>query len=93
MTLSSPSVTGELQAIIRMVLVLPAPFGPRKPKASPGAHVEVDAVDGGEAVRVALRQAAGMDEGGLAAHGARHSRPMRPSFLIGSMVAPIPDKE
>ena len=31
----SPSVTGEEQAIIFMVLVLPAPLGPRKPNASP----------------------------------------------------------
>ena len=34
-TVSSPSVTGDAQAIMRMVLVLPAPFGPRKPNASP----------------------------------------------------------
>ena len=30
-------MTGETHAIIRMALVLPAPFGPRKPKLSPGA--------------------------------------------------------
>ena len=29
--------TGETQPIIRMVELLPAPFGPRKPNASPGA--------------------------------------------------------
>src|SRR5581483_2354424 len=34
-TLSSPSVRGETQPIIRIVDDLPAPFGPRKPKASP----------------------------------------------------------
>ncbi len=34
-TLRSPLVTGDEQAIMRMVLVLPAPFGPRKPNASP----------------------------------------------------------
>ena len=28
---------GETQAIIRIVLVFPAPFGPRKPNDSPGA--------------------------------------------------------
>ena len=33
----SPSVTGETQPIIRIVEVLPAPFGPRKPNASPRA--------------------------------------------------------
>src|SRR5580658_4683955 len=32
---SSPPDTGDMQAIIRIVEVLPAPFGPRKPKASP----------------------------------------------------------
>ena len=33
-TVRSPSVTGLAQAIIRIVLVLPAPFGPRNPNAS-----------------------------------------------------------
>jgi hypothetical protein len=32
-----PSVTGETQPIIRIVEVLPAPFGPRNPNDSPGA--------------------------------------------------------
>ena len=32
---SSPEVTGETPPIMRMVDVLPAPFGPRKPNASP----------------------------------------------------------
>jgi hypothetical protein len=30
-----PEVFGETQAIIFMVVVLPAPFGPRNPKTSP----------------------------------------------------------
>ena len=30
-----PAVAGDTQPIIRIVLLLPAPFGPRKPKASP----------------------------------------------------------
>src|SRR6188474_1905924 len=34
-TVSVPSVTGETQPIMRIVDVFPAPFGPRKPKASP----------------------------------------------------------
>src|SRR4051794_34307030 len=33
--LSVPAVTGETQPIIRIVELLPAPFGPRKPNASP----------------------------------------------------------
>src|SRR5688572_17968572 len=34
--LSVPALTGETQPIIRIVELLPAPFGPRKPNASPG---------------------------------------------------------
>jgi hypothetical protein len=34
-TSSVPPVGGETQPIIRIVELLPAPFGPRKPKASP----------------------------------------------------------
>jgi len=33
---NSPDVTGDAHPIILIVDVLPAPFGPRKPKASPG---------------------------------------------------------
>src|SRR5918994_1414156 len=36
-TVRVPLVTGETQPIIRIVLVLPAPFGPRKPNDSPRA--------------------------------------------------------
>ena len=36
-TSSSPEVTGETHVIMRMVLVLPAPFGPSRPKHSPSA--------------------------------------------------------
>ena len=34
---SVPLVTGDTQPIIRIVELLPAPFGPRKPNASPCA--------------------------------------------------------
>src|SRR5512137_317623 len=34
-TVSVPAVMGETQWIMRTVVVLPAPFGPRKPKHSP----------------------------------------------------------
>ena len=34
---SVPAETGDTQAIMRIVLVLPAPLGPRKPKLSPAA--------------------------------------------------------
>ena len=43
-----------------MVVVLPAPFGPSRPKISPGADLEVQVVDRGE-VAVALGQAARPD--------------------------------
>src|SRR4249919_4012787 len=36
-TVSVPPLIGETQPIIRMVEVLPAPFGPRKPNDSPRA--------------------------------------------------------
>ena len=36
-----------------MVVVLPAPFGPSRPKHSPARHLEVEAVDGDD-VAVAL---------------------------------------
>ena len=48
-----PAVGLSSPAIMRIVVVLPAPFGPRKPWISPGWHLEADAVDGGErAVRL-----------------------------------------
>ena len=46
---------------MRMVELLPAPLGPRKPKASPRLHLDVDAVDG-RRVAEALDQAAGGHE-------------------------------
>ena len=60
-TRSSPPVSGETQPIMRIVEVLPAPFGPRNPNASPLLDVEVDAVDRDELAE-ALREAAGIDE-------------------------------
>ena len=39
-TFSSPAVTGETAPIIRIVEVLPAPFGPRKPNVSPRSTVK-----------------------------------------------------
>ena len=45
---------------MRISVVLPAPFGPRKPKATPRGHEQVDVVDG-DAVAEALRQAVGLD--------------------------------
>ena len=64
MTLSVPSVTGLAQAIIRIVLVLPAPFGPRKPNALPGRTSKSMPSTASEVVAEALRQAARMDKGG-----------------------------
>jgi hypothetical protein len=39
-TRSEPPLSGETQLIMRMVEDLPAPFGPRKPKASPGTRAK-----------------------------------------------------
>ena len=57
-TVSSPEVTGDEQAIMRMVLVLPAPFGPRKPNASPtrtSKSMALTAVNVAEALRQTAR--------------------------------------
>ena len=47
-TRSVPPVTGETQAIMRMVEDLPAPFGPEDAERLAPVQVEVDAVDRGE---------------------------------------------
>ena len=46
---------------MRIVEVLPAPFGPRNPKASPGLDPEVDPVDRDEVVE-ALREPSPLDQ-------------------------------
>ena len=46
--------------MMRMVVVLPAPFGPRKPRISPGAARERDVLDRGE-VAVPLAQVRDFD--------------------------------
>ena len=56
-----PSVTGETQPIMRIVDVFPAPFGPRKPKASPRWRSKSIAVDGDE-VAEALDEVARLDQ-------------------------------
>ena len=70
---SAPAVGGETQPIMRMVEDLPAPLGPRKPNASPGAHLDVDPVDGGE-VTESLDQATGVNEG-FVGHAGDPTRP------------------
>ena len=55
-----PRSAGDTAPIIRIVELLPAPFGPRKPNVSPRCDGEVDPVDGGE-VAVALRQPVRLD--------------------------------
>ena len=56
-----PDVAVETAAIIRIVEVLPAPLGPRKPNASPRTYLDVDATDGLE-VAEPLHQAAGQHQ-------------------------------
>ena len=65
--------SGSRRPEIRLTrVVLPAPFGPIRAWTSPGAEVEVDGVDGGEAAEAA-GQAAGFEEG----PGRRHRPPGR----------------
>ena len=48
-----------------MVVVLPAPFGPRKPKISPGLHAERHALDGLELAERLARPSTSMITGYL----------------------------
>ena len=61
---------------MRMVVVLPEPFGPRKPKTLPARDGEVEPVDG-ELLAVALGERARLDDvhRRRTAAAARHSRP------------------
>ena len=59
--MSDPSVGGDTQPIIRIVDVLPAPFGPSRPNASPGATSKSMDDDRGE-VAEALGEVPGLDE-------------------------------
>ena len=68
-----PSLTGETQPIIRIVEVLPAPFGPRKPNDSPGATSKSIASTAVNAPKRFVRPRAWISEGwagsGMGAHG------------------------
>ena len=48
-TSTRPAVGGKKPATIRIVVVLPAPFGPRNPSTSPGCDPKAQIVDGAEA--------------------------------------------
>ena len=54
-TSTSPASGSVSPSQISIVVVLPAPFGPSRPKHSPGRHLEVEAVDGDD-VLVGLAQ-------------------------------------
>ena len=45
-TMALPAVTGMSVVIMRMSVLLPAPFGPSRPKISPFGDAEVHALDG-----------------------------------------------
>ncbi len=66
---SVPSEIGETQATIRMVLVLPAPLGPRKPKLSPGATSKSMASTAVNEPNRLVRPRAWMSEAGAPASG------------------------
>ena len=57
-----PSLTGETQPIIRIVEVLPAPLGPRKPNDSPGATSKSMASTAVKAPKRLVRPRAWMSE-------------------------------
>ena len=59
---SSPLVGFDTQPIIRMVDVLPAPFGPEEAERLARLHLEVDAVDRDE-VAEALGEVRSLDQG------------------------------
>ena len=54
-TMAVPEVGRSSPHSIRIVVDLPAPLLPRKPKISPGAHVERQLVDGHEVAEARLR--------------------------------------
>ena len=93
MTSRTPPLTGETQPIIRIVEVLPAPFGPRNPNDSPGATSKSMRVDGDELAE-ALGQSAGMDERGrgLVRHepGILHGRGSQRSGTVPVWMVTMP---
>ncbi len=59
-----PLVLARVVVRIEMVVVLPAPFGPRKANSSPGVDVEADVVDGRDGrLLVALDEVIDADHG------------------------------
>ena len=59
-TFTVPLVAGMKPVMIRIVVVLPAPFGPRNPRISPLRGGEADVADGDQ-VTVALGEVADFD--------------------------------
>ena len=79
--ISPPS--GSVCAVsIRIVVDLPAPLGPSRPKQTPRRHLEVEAVDRGD-LSVALDRAADRYRG--AAHAAEHT-----AVAAGTRALPAP---
>ena len=73
-----------------MVVVLPAPFGPRKPQTVCRGNAQIDRAQRDEA-RVALAEAVGLDGGDVRGHGsaglralARPPWPARPHTRSGT---------
>ena len=57
----SPDVGWVRPSSVRIIVVFPAPFGPRKPNATPAGNVQIDAVDGRAAAEL-LRQRLRLDD-------------------------------
>ena len=62
-TRAVPEVGSIRPISMRMVVVLPEPFGPRKPKTLPRRDGQVEAVDGELSAAVALGERSGLDHG------------------------------
>ena len=92
-------MTGETQPIIRIVEVLPAPFGPRKPKDSPGATSKSIASTAVNAANRFVRPRAWIRGGAGLGAGLVTGRPILPGsvggvtrggpFVLGPYVAAV----
>ena len=62
-TSTSPSVTRSRLQTALISVVLPAPFGPSRPKKAPDGDLQVEVLERERAVVVALGQAAQLERG------------------------------
>ena len=72
-TSTRPALLDSSVAMILIVVVLPAPLGPRKPKNSPWSDGEINAVDGAGAAGIGLFEALDEDGGMTLQFGLRRT--------------------